>query len=163
VYKVPARRGTKRRANCGEYSDTDGDDDGDEDYIDATFIINYEQTNTLLVNDIPALKQFYYVRFQELTMKPLRQIVTAWVKELSPERTKHYGPYNSKSAAANRANKNVDKSKRPPWWPKNLPYQEPSHLQRKGTIPICFLDFFLLTRIQILFHWPSTSCSCIVR
>ncbi|CAI6333421.1 unnamed protein product [Periconia digitata] len=89
------------------------------------------EANTLLVSDIPAVIKFYHTRFKELTMKPLRQIVTAWVKRLEPSRNRDYGPYDKTVTPATAKSGTC-----PPWWPKNTPYTEPSHLKSNHLIPL---------------------------
>ena len=44
-----------------------------------------EESHTFYIGDIGAFKEFLYYRFDELTMKPLRGIVTHWVKLLEPK------------------------------------------------------------------------------
>jgi hypothetical protein len=85
-----------------------------------------EESHALNVGDIEGIKAFYSVRFRELTMKPLRDIVTVWVKRLAPHRKKENGPYVD--VEKRWAGKEVI-FKRPPWWPGNVEYKEPSHLK----------------------------------
>jgi hypothetical protein len=59
-------------------------------------------------------------------MKPLRPIVTAWIKQLEPKRLSHYGPYHKKLP------KEQPPASTPPWWPHDVPYEEPSHLDKNG-------------------------------
>lgn len=59
-------------------------------------------------------------------MKPMRDVVTAWVKRLEPKRQKKFGPYQRYDLDA-RSEK--AKSVKPPWWPADIPYVEPSHLK----------------------------------
>jgi hypothetical protein len=85
------------------------------------------------IGDVESLKQFYAVRFRELTMKPMRDVVTAWVKRLEPKRQKKYGPYQRYDPDRR---PEQSKSVKPPWWPVDVPYIEPSHLklQRKSRL-----------------------------
>lgn len=84
------------------------------------------ETFTFSIGDIASLQTFYKTRFRELTMKPMRDIVTAWVKKIEPKRQKKYGRYQRYNANS-RLNKT--NSIKPPWWPADVPYVEPSHLK----------------------------------
>ncbi|KAF9733833.1 hypothetical protein PMIN06_010466 [Paraphaeosphaeria minitans] len=95
-------------------------------------------TTSFSIGDVDSLKNFYTARFRELTMKPLRDIVTAWVKRLEPKRQKKYGPYHQYSDTC------PDQSK-PPWWPVDVPYVEPSHLRLEHLIPLA-VDIMLIHR-----------------
>ncbi|PVI07584.1 hypothetical protein DM02DRAFT_284072 [Periconia macrospinosa] len=64
-------------------------------------------------------------------MKPLRQIVTAWVKRLAPQRNNSYGRYDKRITPALNPG-----CRCPPWWPSNAPYNEPSHLKSQYLIPL---------------------------
>ncbi|KAJ4286953.1 hypothetical protein N0V90_012833 [Kalmusia sp. IMI 367209] len=72
--------------------------------------------------DIKGLRHFLFTRFKEVTLKPLRYIVTAWIHWIQPNRRKIYGAYNS------RTNKH-ESSELPPWWPTTVPYDEPTRLR----------------------------------
>lgn len=111
-----AQRPSSFDINCGDYRDHHDDPP-----------IGRLEVNSFVVSDIEAVKSFFEVRFKELTMKPLRIIVTAWVKRMKPQRSK-YGAYNKEIPEVK-----IDHSY-PPWWPSNIPYNEPSHLKRKGIL-----------------------------
>ena len=104
----------KRRRARSPTSDADGD-------CEASPV-----PKTFRIGDIASLQIFYATRFRELTMKPMRDIVTAWVKRLEPKRQKKFGPYQryDLDPLSVRA-----KSTKPPWWPTEIPYVEPSHLK----------------------------------
>lgn len=59
-------------------------------------------------------------------MKPLRPIVTAWIKQLEPRRLGAYGPYHKQLPSQQ------PPECTPPWWPGDVPYEEPSHLDKTG-------------------------------
>jgi hypothetical protein len=97
---------------------------GDE--TDKEVSVVTETSRTFHVGDIAALKVFFRQRIDELTMKPVRGMVTSWVKQLEPKRKGGYGPYHKMlpSEAPDDAT--------PPWWPRNVPYIEPAHLDKDG-------------------------------
>lgn len=80
---------------------------------------------TLHIGDEESTKHFYRTRLREIGLKALRQIVTEWVKIIEPNRLRLYGPYHKKSPAKS------DPARSPPWWSKDVPYEEPAHLQVK--------------------------------
>jgi hypothetical protein len=96
----------------------------DDEYEEL--IVKTEESKTFNVGDIVQLKIFFRNRIDELTMKPVRSLVTAWVKQLEPKRKGLHGPYHKKlpSEAAPELS--------PPWWPKTVPYSEPAHLDKDG-------------------------------
>jgi len=77
-------------------------------------------------------------------MKPLRGIVTHWVKRLEPQRQGKYGAYLSYAQRkATSKGGNMDAIK-PPWWPREVPYIEPAHLQLERKVSAISLVFPLL-------------------
>jgi len=78
---------------------------------------------SLITYVIGAFKKFLYYRFDELTMKPLRGIVTHWVKLLEPERLGCWGKYHEMLPS---------EAESPPWWPRTVIYKDPSHLKKSG-------------------------------
>ena len=82
-----------------------------------------EESHTFYIGDIDAFKEFLYYRFDELTMKPLRGIVTHWVKLLEPRRLGDWGKYHEMLPS---------EAESPPWWPRTVIYKEPSHLKKNG-------------------------------
>ena len=82
-----------------------------------------EESHTFYIGDIGAFKEFLYYRFDELTMKPLRGIVTHWVKLLEPRRLSGWGKYHEMLPS---------EAESPPWWPRTVIYKEPSHLKKNG-------------------------------
>ncbi|KAF2446110.1 hypothetical protein P171DRAFT_430327 [Karstenula rhodostoma CBS 690.94] len=98
---------------------------------------------TFSIGDVKSLKAFYAARFRELTMKPMRDVVTAWVKRLEPKRQKKYGPYQRYDHDA-RSDK--FKGVKPPWWPAHIPYVEPSHLKLEHLVPLA-VDIMLIHRL----------------
>ncbi|KAL5399477.1 hypothetical protein PMIN03_010617 [Paraphaeosphaeria minitans] len=98
---------------------------------------------TFSIGDVVSLQAFYVTRFRELTMKPMRDIVTAWVKRLEPKRQKKYGPYQ-RYDVDHRSDK--VKSIKPRWWPADIPYVEPSHLKLEHLVPLA-VDIMLVHRL----------------
>ena len=82
-----------------------------------------EESYSFYIGDIDAFKKFLTRRFDELTMKPLRGIVTGWVKLIEPKRLGDWGKYHEKKSS---------EAETPPWWPKDVIYKEPSHLKKEG-------------------------------
>ena len=82
-----------------------------------------EESHNFYIGDIGAFKKFLYYRFDELTMKPLRGIVTHWIKLLEPERLGYWGKYHEMLPS---------EAESPPWWPRTVIYKEPSHLKKNG-------------------------------
>lgn len=96
-------------------------DDVDEDK-DAAHV-NTEESHTFYIGDLPAFKNFLHCRLDELTMKPLRGIVTHWVRLLEPRRLGDWGKYHEMLPS---------EADTPPWWPETVIYKEPSHLRKTG-------------------------------
>jgi hypothetical protein len=114
-------RGTKRSRVEDQGYEYDTDDEDDQEPTVSTTV-----TESFHVGDIEALKSFYETRFRELTMKPMRDIVTTWVKRLEPRRQQQHGPYQR---YADRRGAKPKAYTKPPWWPNSVPYVEPSHLK----------------------------------
>lgn len=127
--KTPAKpRGVKRgrpstRARSQRVDDED-DECNEDDEHDPSSTPKRTRTETLYINNVEALTKFYRRRFDEMTMKPLRKIITEWVGRLEPQRQSKYGKYDNKLPS-----KRSEPS--PPWWPSYCPYREPSHLKRE--------------------------------
>jgi hypothetical protein len=102
-------------------------DDGDDELYDSRdATVATEKSYTFFIGDVKGLERFFRRRLDELTMKPVRPIVTAWVKLREPKRLSLYGPYHKKLA------KDMPQGCTPPWWPQDVPYEEPSHLDKTG-------------------------------
>ncbi|KAH9860187.1 hypothetical protein IAQ61_011971 [Plenodomus lingam] len=132
---VQAKRKTLKRSRSVTRPSTqhqrqvyhDNEEEFDDDNEART---SNEAAYTFYVGDIDQLSKFYRRRLEELTMKPLRPIVTAWIKQLEPRRLGSYGPYHKKMP-----------SQRPPectpdWWPRDVRYEEPSHLDKTGLLKV---------------------------
>jgi hypothetical protein len=115
-------RGRTQRAVAQDVSD----DEYDEQYDDQDVRVATEKSYNLYIGDVPEVKKFYHRRLDELTMKPLRPIVTAWIKQREPKRLSNFGPYHKKLAC------DMPPECTPPWWPRDVPYEEPSHLDKAG-------------------------------
>jgi hypothetical protein len=86
-------------------------------------------SNTFDVGDLDGIKLFYRTRLREIGLKALRQIVTEWVKIVEPNRLRSYGAYHKKIPSKG------PPGRTPPWWPKEVPYEEPAHLPVSCTRP----------------------------
>jgi hypothetical protein len=95
--------------------------DGDQDNEDGSEIMH-----SFYIGNTDGLIKFFQRRLDELTTKPLRPIVTAWIKQLEPKRLSRYGRYHKKLS------RDQPSGCTPPWWPHNVPYLEPSHLEKAG-------------------------------
>ncbi|OAL51010.1 hypothetical protein IQ07DRAFT_408719 [Pyrenochaeta sp. DS3sAY3a] len=98
-----------------------------------------ERTHSFYIGDIDALTLFFRRRFEELTTRPLRQIVTDWIKQLEPRRLGEYGPYHKMLP------KEQPPGFTPFWWPEHVPYNEPSHLS-KTNLQLLAIDVLLQHR-----------------
>ncbi|EOA89415.1 uncharacterized protein SETTUDRAFT_105680, partial [Exserohilum turcica Et28A] len=110
----------------------------EDEQLECDVKISVGQSYTFYIGDIDELKKFFRRRLDELTMKPVRPIVTQWIRRLEPRRLSLYGPYH----------KNLLKSKRgiPPWWPRGVQYVEPAHLS-KTELLILAVDVMLQHRL----------------
>jgi hypothetical protein len=125
-----------------------GDDDGNnEEHDPVATRVHAERT---YINDIEGLVKFYRCRFDELTMKPLRKVITQWITKIEPQRSTTYGSYDA------RLPPDRPKGTTPPWWPDHCPYLEPSHLRRERTDFGVLLAFPPLTFSQTLSLSPVT-------
>ncbi|EMD92013.1 hypothetical protein COCC4DRAFT_174510 [Bipolaris maydis ATCC 48331] len=102
--------------------------------------IKTEQSYTFYIGDIDELKKFFRRRLDELTMKPLRPIVTAWIKQIEPKRLSRYGRYHKQLP------KDQPEECSPPWWPRDVSYEEPSHLDKAGLLTLA-VDIMLQHRL----------------
>ncbi len=116
--------GRPRHATAHQISDKE---DG-EQYDDTDVTVATEKSYTFYIGDVDELKRFFRRRLDELTMKPVRPIVTAWVKQLEPKRLSLFGPYHKKLP------REQPQGCTPPWWPYHVPYEEPSHLDKAGKL-----------------------------
>ncbi|KAH7074684.1 hypothetical protein BKA63DRAFT_319292 [Paraphoma chrysanthemicola] len=138
VHKPPKRKALKRSRSIAQglsqqpsVSDAseDDNDDGDEDKRKEVTVIT-ETARHFEMGDIKALKTFFRHRIDELTMKPVRGMVTGWIKQLEPRRLGGYGPYHRKLPTEAPADAT------PPWWPQSVPYIEPAHLDKDGLLTL---------------------------
>lgn len=77
---APHSQGVKRSQSCVGNNASDGEDEDEDDENDFAT----ETTKSFRMGDIEGLKIFLKHRIDELTMKPVRGMVTAWVKQLEP-------------------------------------------------------------------------------
>ncbi|PVH93533.1 hypothetical protein DM02DRAFT_634475 [Periconia macrospinosa] len=124
--KGPPARGVKRARSTRRRHASN-----DLEHEDPDPVPRRSEEYALLISDESAIKAFYQVRFKELTMKPLRQIVTAWDRRLAPQRNNSFGRYDKRITPALNPG-----CRCPPWWPSNAPYNEPSHLKSQYLIPL---------------------------
>ncbi|CAN9413706.1 unnamed protein product [Alternaria alternata] len=151
VSQVPAllrERQTKKRKRTrsqarGRLSRTvarqPSDDENDEQCDDRDVSVPAAKSYTFYIGDMKELKRFFRKRLDELTMKPVRPIVTAWVKLLEPKRLTRFGPYHKKLP------NEQPQECTPPWWPRDVPYEEPSHLDKDGLLTLA-VDLMLQHR-----------------
>ncbi|KAH8725244.1 hypothetical protein GQ44DRAFT_759622 [Phaeosphaeriaceae sp. PMI808] len=114
---------------------SDHDDNEDDDEVDVAI----EMSRTFHIGDMEGLKNFFRHRIDELTMKPVRGMVTRWVKQLEPKRKGGYGPYHRLLPA------DAPADTTPPWWPQDVPYVEPAHLDKDGLLTLA-VDLLLQHR-----------------
>jgi hypothetical protein len=112
------RPALKRRRSAATPKELDSDDEDDREAKDKSY--------TFYIGDIDKLQKFMRQRFNELTMKPLRGIVTNWIRLLEPRRLGAYGKYHEMLPSQ------MPEDATPPWWPKTIIYKEPSHLKKHG-------------------------------
>ena len=120
--RTRSRAGEPRHGAAQHFSE-DGDD---KQYDDRDVPVATQKSHTFYIGDVKPLMGFFHRRLDELTMKPVRPIVTAWVKQLEPKRLSLYGPYHKKLP------REQPSECTPPWWPQDVPYEEPSHLDKAG-------------------------------
>ncbi|KAF2128315.1 hypothetical protein P153DRAFT_34700 [Dothidotthia symphoricarpi CBS 119687] len=114
-------------------------DESEEEDDSQNLIATSEESYTFYIGDFEKLKQFLRRRFDELTMKPLRGIITQWIKQLEPRRLGAYGRYHKKLPS-----EEADEMT-PPWWPRHVHYNEPSHLAKTDLLTLA-VDVMLLHR-----------------
>jgi hypothetical protein len=133
------RTRSNARVAAPEYSDDENDDEQyyDDDIMRPSNVVAYD----FYIGDVEGFIKFLRRRLDELTMKPLRPIVTAWIKFLEPKRLSRYGPYHKKLPG------DMPAECTPPWWPHDVPYEEPSHLDKMGK-PILAFATHRLTIVQ---------------
>ncbi|CAI6337983.1 unnamed protein product [Periconia digitata] len=94
------------------------------------------QRHQFRVGDTNKLKEFYYIRLNEVGIIALRRIVTEWIRILEPTRLRDYGPYHKLDQYRRNPSlltaESKDRECEPPWWPRDVPYVEPAHLPAKG-------------------------------
>ncbi|KAF2020328.1 hypothetical protein BU24DRAFT_459920 [Aaosphaeria arxii CBS 175.79] len=84
-------------------------------------------TSTFYIANVDALQSFYKTRLGQLPARALRKIVTQWIAIIRPRR-RTYGRYSKKQFPSE-----LRKDQCPPWWPKDVYYEDPFHLERDCT------------------------------
>lgn len=134
--KLPTQKTLKRsrRQQSPVQASSEDDDYDRDDGRDVT--VTTEQSYSFYIGNVAQLKLFFRRRFDELTTRPLRTIVTAWIKQLEPRRLGGYGPYHKQLPTEQ------PPECTPPWWPRDIPYNEPSHLSKgsKSHLMLCYLE-----------------------
>jgi hypothetical protein len=115
----------RRRSSAEEWTPKEPDNSGDEEEDETREVVK-DKSYTFYIGDIEKLQRFMRQRFNELTMKPLRGIVTNWIRLLEPRRLGAYGKYHEMLPSQ------MPEDATPPWWPKTIIYKEPSHLKKHG-------------------------------
>ncbi|KAI2475115.1 hypothetical protein Ptr902_13462 [Pyrenophora tritici-repentis] len=105
---APERRKRKRTRAIVQDS---SEDDIDDHYGPRDVTISTHTAYHFHIGDLDALKKFFRRRLDELTTKPVRPIVTAWLKLLEPKRLSIYGRYHKKLP------REQPPACTPPWWP----------------------------------------------
>ncbi|KAF2823748.1 hypothetical protein CC86DRAFT_384303 [Ophiobolus disseminans] len=100
---------------------TDDDEQNEQDEMEVATETSY----SFRMGDIEGMKRFFKRRIDELTMKPVRGMVTTWIKQLEPRRQGLHGPYHRQLPSA------MPKDATPPWWPHDVRYLEPAHLGKE--------------------------------
>ncbi|KAF1915361.1 hypothetical protein BDU57DRAFT_539723 [Ampelomyces quisqualis] len=138
---VPSLKRTRsiaqRQSQPRQVREASNTEDNDDEYGEER-TVKTEDSKTFHVGDIEQLKIFFRNRIDELTMKPVRSMLTAWVKQLEPKRKGLHGPYHKLLPAE--APKDT-----PPWWPQTVPYSEPAHLDKDGLLTLA-VDILLQHR-----------------
>jgi hypothetical protein len=115
----------RRRSSAEEWTPKEPDNSGDDEEDETREVVK-DKSYTFYIGDIEKLQRFMRQRFNELTMKPLRGIVTNWIRLLEPRRLGAYGKYHEMLPSQ------MPEDATPPWWPKTIIYKEPSHLKKHG-------------------------------
>jgi hypothetical protein len=130
--------GTRDRATLVRDSSED-DEDEEERCADKAAATSTGPT-AFLTSDFEGLKTFLRMRLMELTMKPLRSIVTKWVKLLVPRRQALYGPHHKRHPDTD-----APADPAPHRWPTGIQYVELSHLPKTGVLNLA-VDLILQHR-----------------
>lgn len=101
------------------------DQEGDDEDSPGPSVVNL-QTFSFNIGDENAVVQYFIARFEELKVNPLRHILTEWLTLAEPKRRK-FGSYHGITPAE------APDSNYPSWWPSDVIYREPSHLNRPCT------------------------------
>ncbi|EUC42872.1 hypothetical protein COCMIDRAFT_102350, partial [Bipolaris oryzae ATCC 44560] len=131
-------RSSRRKLRSQPVAQSTGDEE--DGRLGEDVKITTEQSYTFYIGDIDELKKFFRRRLDELTMKPLRPIVTAWIKQIEPKRLSRYGRYHKQLP------KDQPEECSPPWWPRDVNYEEPSHLDKAGLLTLA-VDIMLQHRL----------------
>ncbi|KAJ4286342.1 hypothetical protein N0V90_013376 [Kalmusia sp. IMI 367209] len=81
------------------------------------------EIHDLSLNDAKGLEHFMTVRLKELTTRPLRDILTIWIKNIEPRRQKIYGTYDGSKRIP-------EEDVLPSFWPSTVSYAEPRLLSQ---------------------------------
>ncbi|KAH7348123.1 hypothetical protein BKA66DRAFT_516742 [Pyrenochaeta sp. MPI-SDFR-AT-0127] len=106
------------------------EDEDDAECDDEDVRVLTEESYSFYIGDFIEVMKFFRRRFDELTMKPVRSMVTAWIKQLEPRRLSVYGPYHKQLPSEH------PPECTPPWWPRDVPYNEPSHLSKEHLLTL---------------------------
>jgi hypothetical protein len=123
---------------------TDAEDEEGNDTVNRNIVFATRFAETFHIGDMKGLKRFLRFRLDELTMKPLRPIVTAWIKLIEPRRSGSYGPYHKLLPA------DAPQDATPPWWPVDVEYNEPSHLSKAGMNDTFIYDLAAYNNLALL-------------
>jgi len=125
-----ATQRTRKRKRTRAIVRDSSEDDNEDQHGPRDVEISSDTVHHFHIGDFDQLKLFFRRRLDELTTKPVRPIVTAWLKLREPKRLRMYGRYHKMLP------REQPPGSTPPWWPGGVPYQEPSHLDKECKPPL---------------------------
>ena len=88
------------------------------------------------VDNEDTIRQFYYLKFQQMQQIPCKHIAKAWVRVIHPKKQGKF-PYNGgKKARALGIIEDAGRVTAPGWWPplNHCRHREPDHIKRMGML-----------------------------
>ncbi|KAF2788123.1 hypothetical protein K505DRAFT_342363 [Melanomma pulvis-pyrius CBS 109.77] len=110
-----------------------------EEDNDNSVSVSTVSTHDLYLGDCEGMAFFYQTRCHEVNQTFLKQVVTRWLLALDRHRKRRYSSYTKKLPTE------MPEGSTPPWWPRDIPYIEPSHLAEKYLLPFA-VDLLLIHR-----------------
>ncbi|KAF2652344.1 hypothetical protein K491DRAFT_719020 [Lophiostoma macrostomum CBS 122681] len=93
------------------------------------------------IGDQEATRRFFNVRFDELTMMPSRKMAEDWIDLACPDRRRLYKKYHRKKPSDMPPDPAT--ATEPNWWPRDVRFIEPSHMEYKELIALLGVLLFL--------------------